>query len=315
MRTPEGNNPGCTLAQGGSPLVLAEVLAVSKSLLLLTKPGIVLAELLAGLGGALLASPSPAGDRLWPLLLCLFMAAAGAAMTNGLLDAAEDRKMPRLARRSRALETAGKGVVRTTALILNGGAALVASIWLPPLTLLLLAAASLGYTAIYTSRLKRRTPWSVLVGGIPGALPPLIGSAAVSGTVLTAPILLGLLIYVWQLPHFWFLALHCREQYRTAGVPVLPLVHGERATVILIRLCSLALVPCSTAFCASMGKPPVITALLSAAALAFAIFCFSHSCQKADYHTGFVASIAHMALILLTVIGNAILTTPFWAIS
>lgn len=310
MSAPEGNNPGCTLVQGGSPLALADIPAVSKALLLLAKPGIVLAELMAGLAGALLVSPLPSGDRLWPLLLCLSMAAAGAAMTNGLLDAAEDRKMPRLARRSRALETAGRGLVRATALLLQGGAALLAATRLPPVTLLLLAAASLGYTAVYTGRLKRRTPWSVLAGGIPGALPPLIGAAAMGGTVPGSPLLLGVVIYVWQLPHFWFLALQCREQYHLAGIPVLPLVHGERTTGMFIRICSLALVPCTIALTAASTRSPAVATLLPGLALLFALLCHRFLDRPAGYRRGFVISIAYMVLTLLVVIATVITRAP-----
>ncbi|HZV81068.1 MAG TPA: protoheme IX farnesyltransferase [Geobacteraceae bacterium] len=312
MRPPGANNPGCdALAPSGSPLALAAPLTVLKALLLLAKPGIVLAELLAGLAGALLASPSPAADRLLPALLCLAMASGGAAMANGLLDAEQDRKMPRLARRALALETAGKELVRITAALLHGGAAILAAIYFSPLILILLAAASLGYIGVYTGWLKRRTPWSVLAGGIPGALPPLIGAAAVSGTVPPPPLLLGVIVYVWQLPHFWFLALQCREQYHLAGIPVLPLVHGEGTTGLLIRLCSLALVPCAVAFSSSIGHPPFIALFLPVSALIFSLFCHTCLCRTADYRRGFVASIAYMTLTLLAVIGNAISCATF----
>ena len=220
------------------------------ALLLLSKPGIVLAETVAGFAGMLLASSGqlPTAATLCWGLLSLIMAASGAAMGNCLLDAATDRQMPRLAARGRALAIAGRELVLIIVLLLTGAAFVVTLLFLNSLALLLLAAASSSYLLLYTLWLKRRSPWGVLAGAIPGALPPLIGAAAVSGHVSTAPLLLALIIFIWQLPHFWFLALHYHEQYHRAGIPVLPVTHGIDLTKRLTLWSSAALLPCYACF-------------------------------------------------------------------
>lgn len=278
-----------------------------KSLLLLAKPGIVIAELLAGVAGALLASPSPAPGLLWPALLCIAAAAGGAAMVNCLMEEETDRKMPRLAKRNRAMESAGRCLVRKTAALLLCGSALVAVACLPPQVIILLAAAVIGYTLAYTACLKHRTPWSVLVGGIPGALPPLIGAAAVSSTIPAAPLFLGLVIYLWQLPHFWFLALHHREEYRRAGIPALPLTLGIKATKRLILSACAPLLVSVVLFSSCAGHRPLFIAILAGAYCYFVFLSYCYLYRSKDYHKGFTASIVLMNGTLLAVIGNALL--------
>lgn len=293
-------------ADSAPPIRLADLLRTTRALLLLAKPGIVLAELLAGLAGALLALPASPAAPLWLVLLCLAMAAGGAAMANGLLERGSDRKMARLTRRNRALEIAGNGLVLGMTMLLIGGALAIAAAFFNLLTLLLLAAAFSGYIFVYTGWLKRRTPWSVLAGGIPGALPPLIGAAAVSGSVPAATLLLGVLIYLWQLPHFLFLALQFRNQYGMAGIPVLPLVHGERPASILTLACALATVPGATAFSLAAGHPPSVTAALAGAASLFSLCCHHYLYRQVNYRRGFICSIGYLAITLLAVIATAL---------
>lgn len=229
-----------TIPAAGSPSLLA-------ALLLLSKPGIVLAEVLAGLAGMLLAAPAPSSGTVIPVLLAIALAAGGAAMLNGVLDAAADRQMARLERRSRALEMIGSVRVMIIALSLIGLGLGLAAMTVPPLALLLLAGGCFAYLWLYTAWLKYRSPWGVLAGGIPGAVPPLIGAAAVSGGLTASSLLLAVFIFIWQLPHFWLLALECRHQYARAGIPVLPLTHGEAMTKSLTLATSLLLLPCTLA--------------------------------------------------------------------
>lgn len=285
----------------------SDFLLTMKSLLLLAKPGILLAELLAGLAGALLASPCPAPGLLWPALLCIAAAAGGAAMVNGLIEEETDRKMQRLTKRSHALETAGRDLTWKTSALLLCGSALLAIAWLPPQAIILLATAVIGYTVAYTTWLKHRTPWSVLAGGIPGALPPLIGALAVSNTIPPAVLLLGLVIYLWQLPHFWFLALHCKEEFRRAGIPVLPVTHGNSATALLILPACTALAAAAILFSLSAGHQPLFTAILAGAYCYFVFLSYCYLYRSMDYGRGFTLSIVLMNGTLLAVIGNALL--------
>lgn len=270
------------------------------ALLFLTKPGIVLAESAAGFAGILLASrglPASAATVFWSLLT-LIMAASGAAMGNCLLDAEADRLMPRLAARSRALATVGKVRALVIALLLMGGALLLAAIVLNSLTLLLLAAACSSYLLLYTRWLKRSSPWGVLAGAIPGALPPLIGAAALNGSVAALPLFLGVIIFIWQLPHFWLLALEYRDQYALAGIPVLPLTHGEPLTKILILATATLLLPVTTALGLLCSFSSLYLLVVVVAGILFPLLCAVCLYQTHAYRTGFRASLLYLVCII-----------------
>lgn len=301
---PETNSQKIEAIGGESPsLSIAELFRVLLALLFLTKPRIVAAELLAGLAGALLSTPdTPATHTLASLLFCLGLTAAAAAMANCLLEADSDLLMERYTLRSRALDTAGKKTVRSFLLLLGGCGILLSVTLCNLLTTILLAIAYFCYVELYTVGIKRRTPWSILVGGIPGALPPIIGAAAVGGTITTTPLLLGLLIYIWQLPHFWLLAMHYRREYLAAGIPVLPVVLGERTTGRLILFCAFSLAPFALVFSLSAGHPPVVTILIVGAAVAFARYCNDIISLTRDFRAGFIASLAYLGTTLLLVI-------------
>ncbi len=284
----------------------AEPLTMPMALLLLAKPGIVAAEMLAGVAGALLASPSASAADLCLLLLLLALGAGGAAMANCLMEEESDKRMQRLARRCRALEVAGRGLVFCLAALFTLAAAAIALLYFTPLATMLLLAASSIYIAIYTGWLKRRTPWSLLAGGIPGALPPLIGAAAVGWGLTTAAFLLALIIYLWQLPHFLFLALHCRNQYLLAGIPVLPATHGVEATRRLTLGASLALIPVSGIFCLVAGHGHGITAFYLGLAISFSLCSYHLLYRKRGYRLGFNLSLAYMTILLIAVICGTI---------
>lgn len=229
-------------ARGGA----ARAAGTASALFRLCKPGIVAAVLLAGFTGMVL------GNRGWPdggtgfiCLAALFLSAAGSAIINGVLDAPLDLRMGRLRKRSAALETVG---IKQALFIAIAGiaAALFIALLLPgPLVFLLIVAAVLSYTLLYTLRLKRRSPWGAVPGGIPGALPVLIGYAAVADTIRLDGIILFVVMLLWQPPHFWSLALGYRDDYEKAGIPVLPAALGGRFTVILILIYATALIPAS----------------------------------------------------------------------
>lgn len=298
----------CTAAAAVLPAERAPSLPAA--LLLLSKPGIVLAETVAGFAGMLLACDGqlpPATTLCW-VLLSLIMAASGAAMGNCLLDAATDRQMPRLAARSRALATAGRELALTFVLLLTAAAFLVTFLFLNGLALLLLAAASSSYLLLYTLWLKRLSPWGVLAGAVPGALPPLIGAAAVSGHVSAAPLLLSLIIFVWQLPHFWFLALHYHEQYCQAGIPVLPVTHGVELTKRLTLWSSCALLPVTLGFTLLVPFSPGFMSVILLAGIIFPLLCYRYLYRCEDYRRGFIASLAYLATLFAAVIIDTSLT-------
>ena len=280
------------------------------ALLLLSKPGIVLAETVAGLVGMLLADSGqlPAAMTLCWGLLCLIMAASGAAMGNSLLDAAADRQMPRLAARSRALTIVGKDLVLILVLLLTGAAFVVTALFLNYLALLLLAVASGSYLLLYTLWLKRRSPWGVLAGAVPGALPPLIGAAAVSGHVSVLPLLLALIIFIWQLPHFWFLALQYHQQYHGAGIPVLPLTHGIALTKRLTLWSSAALLPATLVFALFAPVSTGFVSVILLVGIIFPMLCYRYLYRSENYRCGFIASLAYLVIIFAAIIVDISLT-------
>jgi len=294
----------------GATLPVAPAASFPAALLLLTKPGIVLAEGVAGFAGILLASRglAPATTLVFWSLFTLLLAASGAAMGNGFLDAEADRLMPRLAARSRALATVGKARVLTIALLLMGGAFLLSVLFLNSLTFLLLAAACSSYLLLYTRWLKRSSPWGVLAGAIPGALPPLIGATAVSGSVTALPLLLAVIIFLWQLPHFWFLALRYRDQYQQAGIPVLPLTHGSDLTKRLTLLSALALLPLTLAFLRLGAFSPGFALVILLAGILFPLCCYHCLFLTAEYRKGFIASLLYLTVILVAIMVETLLT-------
>jgi protoheme IX farnesyltransferase len=287
----------------------AGVIRVAGALFRLSKPGIVLAETVACLAGILLASPAHIEfiTLLWTLLT-LIMAVSGSAMANCMLEAEGDRRMPRLAERSRALETAGNGLTLVAALTLIGGSILISATCLNGLAALLLASGVASYLFLYTWWLKGRSPWGVLAGGIAGALPPLVGGAGMTGRICGAPLVLSLLIFIWQPPHFWFLALQYRNQYQQAGIPILPLTNGDRLTKCLIMFFAIALLPCTVALISLNGSSSAgfaATALL--AGILFPLLCHRFLYRATDYLKGYFTSLAYLAVILTAIIADSIL--------
>lgn len=281
------------------------------ALLALTKPGIVLAECAAGLAGMLLVTAGvPPTTPLFWCLLCLVLAASGAAMANCVLDAAADRQMPRLAYRSRALSCVGLGRALVLSLFLMGIAGLLAALRLNTLTLVLLLTACVSYLLLYTCWLKRVTPWGVLAGAIPGALPPLIGAAALSGHLGARPLLLGGIIFIWQLPHFWFLALQYEEEYRQAGIPVLSVSHGRIVTKRLLLLSAAALLPANV-FLAGLGNfsPAFLLVTLVAGGL-FILGCYRCLYRHNDCRSGFIASLVYLGCLLIAIACETLLIVP-----
>lgn len=229
-------------ARGGTTRVAGTAAALFR----LSKPGIVSAVLLAGFTGMVL------GGRGWPegrtgfiCLTALFLSAAGSAIINGVLDAPLDLRMARLRKRSAALETVGRKRALLIAIAGIGMSLFIAHHFFAPLVFLLIMAAVISYTVLYTLHFKRSSPWGAVPGGIPGALPVLIGYAVVAGTVRLDGIILFVFMILWQPPHFWSLALGYQDDYERAGLPVLPTAHGGRFTGILIFIYATALIPAS----------------------------------------------------------------------
>ena len=203
----------------------------------LTKPRVVALMILTALIGMCMAVP---GFVPWqPLLLGnlgIALCAGAAAAINHLVDERIDQQMSRT--RSRPVAT-GKVSQRAAALFAASLAFVgigVLVIWVNTLTAVLTVASLIGYAFVYTMFLKRATPQNIVIGGLAGAAPPLLGWTAVTGEVHGHALLLVLIIFAWTPPHFWALAIHRREEYASVGIPMLPVTHGVKFTALHIFL-------------------------------------------------------------------------------
>ena len=203
----------------------------------LTKPRVVALMILTALIGMCMAVP---GFVPWqPLVLGnlgIALCAGAAAAINHLVDERIDQQMSRT--RSRPVAT-GKVSQRAAALFAAILAFLgigVLVVWVNSLTAVLTVASLIGYAFVYTMFLKRATPQNIVIGGLAGAAPPLLGWTAVTGEVHGHALLLVLIIFAWTPPHFWALAIHRREEYASVGIPMLPVTHGVKFTALHIFL-------------------------------------------------------------------------------
>lgn len=203
----------------------------------LCKPRVVLVMLACALVGMALATPTfPALAVMVNGLLGIAMCAGGAAAYNHVLDRRLDAMMVRTARRPLATRRLPTAYALAWATLLSvGGFALL--LWqVNALTAWLTLASLVGYALIYTAFLKRATPQNIVIGGVAGAAPPLLGWTAVTGQLGAEPLLLLLIVFAWTPPHFWALAIHKRDEYAKAGVPMLPVTHGNAFTRLQVWL-------------------------------------------------------------------------------
>ena len=213
----------------------------------LTKPRVVALLVFTALVGMFLAVPGlpPLHESVFGLF-GIWLAASSAAAINHLIDQRIDKVMVRTAHRPLATGALRPVQVLVFALLLGIASMLVLALLVNPLTALLTFAGLIGYAVVYTGWLKRATPQNIVIGGVAGAVPPLLGWAAV--TNMQGPwdwqyaLLLVLIIFVWTPPHFWALAIFRREDYSRALVPMLPVTHGVTYTRWQILLYTVLLV-------------------------------------------------------------------------
>ena len=193
----------------------------------LTKPKVVSLIMFTAVVGMFLATP---GMVPWQALvfgsLGIALAAASAAVINHVLDRRLDEKMART--RNRPLPTGhiSKTGALFFSLLLGAASMLILVFKVNVLTAVLTFLSLIGYAVIYTVFLKHATPQNIVIGGAAGAAPPVLGWTAVTNSVDAHALLLFLIIFVWTPPHFWALAIHRRDDYAKAGVPMLPVTHG-----------------------------------------------------------------------------------------
>jgi protoheme IX farnesyltransferase len=180
-------------------------------------------------------------------LLCIAVGAGAAGALNMWFDADIDAVMTRTARRPIPSGRVAPGEALAFGMTLATGSVVVLGILVSWLAAALLAFTIFFYIVVYTMWLKRATPQNIVIGGAAGALPPMIGWAAVTGSIGIEPVLLFLLVFFWTPPHFWALSLNRTEDYARARIPMLPVVAGAAETRRQILLYSLSLVPIGAA--------------------------------------------------------------------
>lgn len=203
----------------------------------LTKPRVVQLIVFCAAIGMLLAVPGlpPLGTAI-AAVAGIWLVAAAAAAFNCLVEQRIDAKMARTAWRPTAKGelTSGQALVFSLLLCAAGSALLWWAV--NPLTMLLTFATFVGYAVVYTVILKPLTPQNIVIGGASGAMPPVLGWAAMRGEVGHEALILCLIIFLWTPPHFWALALYRAEDYRRSGLPMLPVTHGNEFTRLHVLL-------------------------------------------------------------------------------
>jgi protoheme IX farnesyltransferase len=242
----------------------------------LTKPRVVSLIVFTAVIGMLLASPA------LPPLGLTAVATAGIALVAGAAAAFNclvEQKIDAVMARTRGRPTVMGTISAPQILLMAGGVGGLglAILWhaVNPLTMWLTLATFVGYAVIYTVILKPATPQNIVIGGASGAMPPVLGWAAITGDVTFQPLLLFLIIFAWTPPHFWALALYRRHEYARAGVPMLPVTHGEAFTrlqllLYTVLLTAVTLLPFASAMAGFfyLGSAVVLDAVFLAYAIA-----------------------------------------------
>ena len=228
-----------------APLPVARATSRFSQFYALTKPRVIQLIVFCALIGMVLAVP---GVPTWADVRVAFSACVGiwlvagaAAAFNCLVEQQIDAKMRRTAWRPTARGQLSNPLTLAFSVGLCALGSWILYVWVNPLTMWLTFATFVGYAVVYTVILKPITPQNIVIGGASGAMPPVLGWAAMTGAVGPEALILFLIIFLWTPPHFWALALYRVEDYRKAGLPMLPVTHGNEFTRLQIFLYTLVL--------------------------------------------------------------------------
>ena len=278
----------------------------------LTKPRVVQLIVFCALIGMVLAVPGLPDGRQFQLGLwaCvgIWLVAGAAAAFNCLVEKSIDAKMKRTAWRPTAKgELSDRQALVFSALLCVIGS-LILYVLVNPLTMWLTFATFVGYAIIYTVILKPLTPQNIVIGGASGAMPPVLGWAALTGEVGPEALILFLIIFLWTPPHFWALALYRVEDYRKSGLPMLPVTHGNAFTRLQILLYTLVLLAaCLMPFVYGMSGwlYLVFAVLLNLGFIAYAVALWR------DYSDALARKTFRFSLIHLSVLFAALLVDHY----
>ncbi|MDP3107423.1 heme o synthase [Hydrogenophaga sp.] len=228
------------MSAASSPPVAVALPSVWRQYHALTKPRVIQLIVFCALIGMVLAVPGvPTWAQVQLAAIASFgiwLVAGAAAAFNCVVEQHIDAKMKRTAWRPTAKGQLTNGKTLSFSAVLCGAGSAVLYFAVNPLTMWLTFATFVGYAVVYTVILKPLTPQNIVIGGASGAMPPVLGWAAMTGVVSPEALILFLIIFLWTPPHFWALALYRVEDYRKAGLPMLPVTHGSEFTRLQILL-------------------------------------------------------------------------------
>jgi protoheme IX farnesyltransferase len=219
-----------------------EEMKLLRSYYLLCKPNVVYMMLICALVGMLLAEDSVSSiTTIMVALLGIALCSGSAAAINQVIDRNADAAMTRTDQRPIPQGDLSAFHASSFALVIGVLGALILYFYINTLTMILTLASLIGYAFIYTVYLKRATPQNIVIGGLAGAAPPLLGWSAISNTIDPYALLLVLIIFVWTPPHFWALAIYRKDEYAKESIPMLPVTHGVAFTKLQIVLYTIIL--------------------------------------------------------------------------
>ena len=275
----------------------------------LAKPRVVSLIVFTAVIGMFLATPGMVPvPVLFAATLGIALVAGAAAAVNCLVE----QKIDALMTRTRFRPLPRGQITPLETLVFSGivggiGLALLYH-WVNTLTMWLTLATFVGYAIVYTVILKPMTPQNIVIGGASGAMPPVLGWAAVTGDVTPQALTLFLIVFAWTPPHFWALALYRKHEYAKAGVPMLPVTHGDKFTRLHVLLYTIILLACSTL--------PFVTRLsglpyLAAALLLGAVFMFYAVKIYTDYSDALARRTFRYSILYLTLLFAALLVDHY----
>lgn len=297
------------MAMIGSAAVSRSAQSTARAYIALTKPRIISLLILTALGGLFLASEGPP-DALLTLVVLGggALAAGGANALNHYLDRDIDGLMKRTASRPVVSGTVPPLNAMWFGIALNAVAFVLLAALANPLSAVLTLSATLFYVFVYTKGLKRSTPQNIVIGGAAGAIPPMVGWAAVTGGLALPAVYMFAIIFFWTPPHFWALCLMIKDDYAEAGVPMLPVVAGVEETKLWILLYTVILVALTALFALTGAVGTVYLASALALSLAFVWFAWRLTRKPGieGAKAAYLYSLAYLALLFAAIMVDSV---------
>ena len=294
--------------------LIADARASWRDYLELCKPKVVLLMILTAVVGMFLATP---GLVPWDVLLFgnlgIALCAGSAAAINHVVDQRIDAVMARTRNRPIAQGRVGTGQAVVFAAVIGLLGMAILLLLVNALTAWLTFASLIGYAFIYTYFLKRATPQNIVIGGLAGAAPPLLGWTAVTNDIHGYGLLLVLIIFAWTPPHFWALAIHRREEYAKVDIPMLPVTHGNEYTALHILLYTLLMFASTILpFATGMSGPLYLLGALALGGgfIYWAILLMIGKDRRAPMETFRYSIVYLMALFVIMLVDHWIFPNP-----